>query len=437
MCAARREVASDPRSPIRRGVAVVRRTSEADVESLGVPARLLLVAPQPILEDRGTPIAIGQVLHALSELGWTVDLLTYPLGHDPALPGLEVTRVGRWLGLRRVRIGISGAKVLLDALLVGRIAERLCRRRYACIHAVEEMAFPATVLGRLAGVPVLYDMHSSLPEQLADHRLMRLRAFRGLLQAMERWLVRRVDAVACSSGLEGLVAALAPGKPCEPWRFPGRRAEVPPATIARLREGLGLAADAQVVLYCGSFEAYQGLLPLLEAMVMVRRAEPSAVLVLVGARHAEDFKLGRRAALADAGAVRIVGRQPHREIAGYLAMAQVLISTRAHGRNAPSKIFEYMAAARPIVAIDCAAHRAVLDDDSALLVSGSPAILAGAIVDLLHDPRLASRLAGRAAQRAERDFTWPGFVEQVGRLHSAFAKPAANRGDLGSAGGGR
>jgi hypothetical protein len=40
--------------------------------------RVLFVAPQPFYEDRGTPIAVRQVLQALGQLGYAVDLLTYP-----------------------------------------------------------------------------------------------------------------------------------------------------------------------------------------------------------------------------------------------------------------------------------------------------------------------------------------------------------------------
>jgi glycosyltransferase involved in cell wall biosynthesis len=89
-----------------------------------------------------------------------------------------------------------------------------------------------------------------------------------------------------------------------------------------------------------------------------------------------------------------------------------------------------MAAARPIVAVDCAAHRAVLDDDSALLVSANPAMLGAAIVRLLRDPALAERLAAHAAGRAEREFTWSAFVVQVGRLHAGFAAAAVDAGGV-------
>ena len=48
--------------------------------------RVLVVAPQPFYQDRGTPIALRQVLQAGSELGYRMDLLTFPLGAEVPLP---------------------------------------------------------------------------------------------------------------------------------------------------------------------------------------------------------------------------------------------------------------------------------------------------------------------------------------------------------------
>src|SRR5215208_6963958 len=63
---------------------------------------VLVVAPQPFYEDRGTPIAVRRLLEALSELAYNVDVLTYPVGRDLELPGVRVLRTANPFGLRRV-----------------------------------------------------------------------------------------------------------------------------------------------------------------------------------------------------------------------------------------------------------------------------------------------------------------------------------------------
>jgi hypothetical protein len=58
------------------------------------PPRVLVLAPQPFYEDRGTPIAVRHLLEALCELEYHVDLLTYPVGASIDLSNLHIRRVG-------------------------------------------------------------------------------------------------------------------------------------------------------------------------------------------------------------------------------------------------------------------------------------------------------------------------------------------------------
>jgi Glycosyl transferases group 1 len=85
---------------------------------------------------------------------------------------------------------------------------------------VEEAAFYATFLCHREGVPVIYDMQSSLPEQLAQHPGLRV----GIVQQAPRWMERRLlmtaDYVVCSAGLEDHVRATAPGVALREWHFP-------------------------------------------------------------------------------------------------------------------------------------------------------------------------------------------------------------------------
>ena len=79
--------------------------------------KILMIAPEPFFEPRGTPFSEYHRIRALVDLGHTVDLVTYPFGRDVALPGLRVFRCLRPPFLRRVGIGPSLAKVPLDAAL--------------------------------------------------------------------------------------------------------------------------------------------------------------------------------------------------------------------------------------------------------------------------------------------------------------------------------
>ena len=88
-----------------------------------------MVAPQPFYEDRGTPIADDQLLRALSQLAYEVDVLTYPVGRTVEIPGVRYLRCANPFRVRRVPIGFSLRKVLLDLTLMPELARRLRKRR--------------------------------------------------------------------------------------------------------------------------------------------------------------------------------------------------------------------------------------------------------------------------------------------------------------------
>jgi glycosyltransferase involved in cell wall biosynthesis len=376
--------------------------------------RILVVAPQPFYEDRGTPIAVRQVLQALGELGRSVDLLTFSIGEDIAVPGLTIVRSANPFGFRGVPIGLSFRKILLDVPLVWALRRLVVPGRYSCIHAVEEAAFPAALLARQHGIPLLYDMQSSLAEQLARLDPWGLAATGRALNAAERWLLRRSTLVVTSAGLAARVQRTVPEVPVREWHFPSAPADSTQLGVQRLREELGLSGSGPVVLYGGSFEAYQGLPELIAAIPAVHRRIPGVTFVLVGADRANGLVAHERAEdLVASGVLKIVDRQPREAMASYLALADVLVSPRAYGGNLPLKVFDYLAAGRPIVATDIPTHRTVLAEDRAVLVAPETDALAQGILSVLADPARAERL-GRAARRyARMHFGWSHFVGSV------------------------
>jgi len=380
--------------------------------------RVLLVTPQPFYEDRGSPIAVRHLLDALIEVGCEVDVVSFPFGKELELPGVRYFRVANPFGFTGVPIGFSFRKLFLDLLLVAKIRERLRRDDYLAVHALEEAAFPAVVIGRRYGVFVVYDMQSSLPEQLGQSFfILRTRAARKLLDKTESWLLRRANFIGCSAGLAAHARAVAPETPLGEWQFPSGISDHPQVVPDGARRALGLPDDARVVLYAGSFAAYQGLDLLLDAIERVSQAEPRAHFVLVGAESRRELEDMREALdPARAARVRLLPRVPREQIPGFLALADVVVSTRRNSRNVPLKIFDYLAAGVTIVATDDAAHRAVLDEQTAVLAEPSPYAFAKALISILGDRERADRLAAGALAFARSHMTRANFVESVRRI---------------------
>jgi glycosyltransferase involved in cell wall biosynthesis len=394
----------------------------------GIPGgpRILLVAPQPFYQDRGTPIAVRQVLGALSQLGYAADLLTYPVGSDIRLPGLRVFRTANPFGVKHVPVGLSIQKILLDFPLTLDLNGRLRHGAYSCIHAVEEAAFPAVVLGRYYRVPVVYDMQSSLPEQLVTLRGFGNAPARYLMALMERWLLSRADFVVSSAGLAGRVRQLAPKAKVREWHYPSVIVPAGQSEVERLRRELRIPQGAPVVLYGGTFESYQGLSELIDAVPRVLAQLPNVKFVLVGAENGTGSAVRAQAArLIETGAVRIVDRQPRHEIPSYLSLADILVSPRSHGGNLPLKVFDYLAAGRAIVATDIPTHRTVLNEERAVLVPPRSMDLASGILSLLRDPARAQRLAEAGRRYAEQHLGWTRFVEGLADLYQEVHQHAA------------
>ena len=91
--------------------------------------------------------------------------------------------------------------------------------------------------------------------------------------------------------------------------------------------------------------------------------------------------------------------------------AQAAIS-REH--TSPLKLFEYMAAGRPIVASDLPSLREVLrhGDNAWLVQPDDPAALAQGIQHLLAEPALAARLAAQAQEEVQA-YTWEQRAERI------------------------
>src|SRR5436189_4121024 len=154
-----------------------------------------MLAPEPFFEPRGTPFSEYHRIKALVELGHQVDLVTYPIGRDVDLPNLRIFRSIRPPFVKKVRIGPSPVKLLLDALMLLTVARRAIGDRYDAIHSHEEMGLVGVWTARWLGIPHLYDMHSSLPQQLTNFRYSGSSMLRRIFLWAEGQMVHRSKVV--------------------------------------------------------------------------------------------------------------------------------------------------------------------------------------------------------------------------------------------------
>src|SRR4029079_15236521 len=110
----RGKIRLDPRPCSRIGGAA---TVASIHEKITRTVRILMIAPEPFFEPRGTPFSEFHRIRALTTLGHHVDLVTYPFGQDVTVPGLRVFRSLRPPLVRRVEIRPPLGETSLHALL--------------------------------------------------------------------------------------------------------------------------------------------------------------------------------------------------------------------------------------------------------------------------------------------------------------------------------
>ena len=383
-----------------------------------------MIAPEPFFEPRGTPFSEFHRIRALTALGHQVDLVTYPFGRDVSMPGLRVFRSLRPPFLRGVKVGPSFAKIPLDALLALTACRRALTERYDAIHSHEEGGVIGIVLASALRLPHLYDMHSSLPQQLSNFAFTRSSLVRRVFTTLERLMIRRsrVVIVICPS-LEETVQEIdrnvnvvlienAPGSVDE---------EATPSQAQAVRQAFGLGPEVPVVLYTGTFEAYQGLDLLFDAMAIVARRLPEARLLLAGGKPDQVERAKQQARAARIGEITLfAGERPASEIPAYLLAADALVSPRSRGTNTPLKIYQYLRSGKPIVATRLLTHTQVLSDDTAILTGTSPQEFAGGILRALQDRSFSTSLADNARTLAETKYSYDAYLEKTRRACGAL-----------------
>ena len=320
--------------------------------------------------------------------------------------------------------GLSLAKLCCDAAMLVKVLAMRVRRRYDVIHGVEEAAMLAWLMSWFSRTPYVFDMDSSMPQQIADK--LSLPGF------VRQWL-ERVEAM----GLRRSVGVLAVCKSLEDRA----RAAAPRAKVLRLedislldhdaevdedlRASLGLAGN--VLLYVGNFEPYQGIDLLLEALARGVAEHPEMDLVLIGGTQAHIAQYQDQAdTLGIAGKTHFIGPRPVDKLAAYLRQADVLVSPRTQGGNTPMKVYSYLDSGVAVLATDLDTHTQAMDPQIAVLAPPEPDAFGQAMVRLCRDPGERAKLAAAATRRVAERYSKPAYRAKLGSFYESLREAETN-----------
>lgn len=393
--------------------------------------RVLVVAPHPFFQERGTPIDVLLVLRVLAERSDVeLELLTYHEGDDVDIPGLTVHRIRRPPGVHHIRPGFSVKKLVCDFYMFVDFIRLLKRNRYDLVHAGEESAFFALLARRFASVPYAYDLDSSIAQQLVESRPW-LAGLGPRFERVEGAMIR-----------EALVAFPVCEALADLCREHGARQVVPLYDISQLsqpdaprtgvlRRELGVTDTDFLVLYTGNLEPYQGVDLLVDAFAIAAREEPRLRLAVVGGVPADVEALRARIeALGLSERAAATGPRPFEDLHLYLADADILACPRVRGINTPMKVYPYLHSGKAVLATDLPTHTQLLTSDLAMLAKPTPHAFARGLLELARDPGLRERLGSAGRDLIEREHTYEAHRRRLNAAYDWIARRLGERGSV-------
>jgi len=382
--------------------------------------KIVMIAPQPFFQPRGTPFSVLGRLKALSDLGHSVDLVTYHVGEDRQFPNVQIYRIPK-LPIRKVKVGPSLAKIPMDVSLVLKAFSLMRRNKYDVLHTHEEAGFMGIVLKKYFKIPHIYDMHSSLPQQLHNFSFTHSNAIHKTFEWLEKKTLENAEGVITicpelytyveSLGIR-TYHTLIENVVDYASLFENTNGEI--KTVVPWDQLKGRVK----VLYSGTFEPYQGLDLLVESAAQVIRRHPEVVYLMVGGKpeQVEQYK----------NKVQKLGLSNHFYFTGmvspvtaekFVDYSDVLLSPRTHGNNTPLKIYSYLRSGKPIVATNLITHTQVMDESVAVLTHATPDDFARGTALVLENTALTRKITQNARRLAEQKYTYSVYLNKLKTLY--------------------
>ena len=381
----------------------------------------------------GQAVHIDSLIGALRRAGHDVQIVS-----PPSFGKVDFGGQARWLGRLRRRLPRAAYELLelaYNAPALWRLYRAGRRHRPDLIYERYNLFMVAGVLfARLHRTPIFLEVNSPLAQERA--------AFGGLaLTRLAGWLERRIwraadlvlpvshvlaEIVRRAGVPAERVAVIANGIDDESFRCPDND---------RAKRGLGLAGKT-VLGFVGFVREWHGLEGVIDLLIDPR-CPGDVHLLVVGDGPALPTLRARAERLGLSQRVTFAGLIDRGALARHIAAFDIALQPKAVGYASPLKLFEYMAAGKPVVAPNQANIREILvDGDSARLFEpDDDAAFREAVIELACDMPLRQRL-GVGARRTilERGYTWASNAARVAELYRRLQQSPGSAAAKGAGG---
>ncbi|MFV9507796.1 MAG: glycosyltransferase family 4 protein [Oscillochloridaceae bacterium umkhey_bin13] len=386
--------------------------------------RILMVAPTPYFSDRGCHVQIFEVARSQQLQGNEVVIVTYHLGKT--IGNIPTFRIPNIPWYRKVTAGPSWHKLYLDLMLMALTLRIAYRYRPHIIHAhLHEGAAIALPLARLLKIPLLLDLQGSLTGELVNHQFIKPNSqLYRLVQFIEHQIHAHVDGMLMwnylSESLHSLFAFDSSKVfPVDYGVDLDRFRPHPKASVRDLAAQLKLPPDAQVVVFLGLLNSYQGVDVLIEAIPRVLEACPRTHFLIMGYPN-EDFYRAKAMGLGIIDQVSFPGRIDYEQASRYLSLGDVAVSAKMTTMEGNGKLLNYLACGLPTVAFDLPGNIATLGELGQFAPLGDSQALANQIIALLQDAPRRNELAQQSRQLAEQRYSWRVIGAEIDHIYDTL-----------------
>lgn len=269
------------------------------------------------------------------------------------------------------------------------------------------------ILSKKLNIPVILEVNNS--EVWAKKNWSRL-VFEKLATKIEKFALRNADLLSVVSDVtreqikkyeidESKIIVNPNG--VDPEKFS------PSIDGSRLRKKFNLDENF-VVGFIGTFTRWHGVETLFEAAIKVHQLNPEIKFLLIGDGNLKPELELKTYQLNLNDEIKFTGIIPHSEAPDYLAACDVLVSPHLgfdSGERffgSPTKLFEYMAMGKPIIASDLEQiGKIIIDEFNGLKFQpGNSDELASKIIRLYNEKELRLKLGSKARETVLQNYTW-------------------------------
>jgi glycosyltransferase involved in cell wall biosynthesis len=387
----------------------------------------------PLGGNSGAAVHVECVTSALAQAGHEVTILAARLAESgrstcpvvpieiPAALRHGVKSVGALVrrALPEYRYDRDLRALLLNATMGAPLASALTRLAAdVVLERLSLFGLAGLDAARIQGIPHVIEMNAPLAAEAARYRGLTAEP---LARAIEAMVLRGTDLIfTVSRSLEEHCRGL--GVPAGRLRTVPNGADLGAFTPGLLgrerRQQLGWADGEVVVGFVGGLRPWHGGLDLAAAFIRLAASHPKARLLIVGDGPEREPMEALFAGADVADRAHFLGTVPHDAVPSYLASMDIAVAPYRQSDGfyfSPLKLYEYMAAGKPIVASALGQIEEVIADgvNGALVDPSDSDALAAGIARLIEDGAMRQHLGSRARRSAEEHHAWSHKAAQI------------------------